>query len=315
MRDVLGAPPATSFTDEDDKFHPGVNSGRFLIVVTAVGANSVDDDGNGTNTVNTANILFPDFLAAGMHGTDNIDNCGNISLDGMGLGYTGNGPQGEFDCRKDEPGTTENEIDATTRNVGSLTVHNYEPLAFDYLLGHHTAAQVSTETGGIAWGVNALVRPAVATTRGPESVTYGLIDADYTVLDGTDDNRLAPMMHGGAEGENAATDDDNRADDSGGGSPVALEPTPSENNRVVNGGALVLSALSGSAHENQRVEFLSVADDYGDPGEYRLIAAKTLYKVVLFDAMGNALPDPFLVEPVFGGLPAPEPPPSLHILG
>ncbi len=314
VSDLLGELPATSFTDEDENLRPGVNSGRFLIVVTAVGANSVDDDGNGTNTVNTANILFPDFLAAGMHGTGNIDNCGNISLDGMGLGYTGNGPQGVFDCREDEPGATENEADATTRNVGPLTVHNYEPVAFNYLLGHHTAAQVSSETGGVSWGVNALVRPAVGTTRGRDSVTHGLIDSAYTVLDGTDDTRLAPMLHGGAEGDNAATDDDNRADDSGSGPPVALEPTPSENNRVVNGGALLSSSLHGRAHKNQRVEFLSVADDYGDPGEYQLIAAKTLYKVMLFDAMGNTLPDPYLVEPVFGGFPAPEPPAGLHIL-
>ena len=325
VSDFLGDLPAMSFEDEDEKHHHGINSGRFLIAVTAVGAHSVDDEDTadvdeGNSDSKVANILFPDFLAADLHGVGNIDNCGAITTDanrndqGSNVEYTENGSDGVLDCSKDNPASTNNEADATTRNVGPLTVHNYEPLAFNYLLGHHTAAQVSSETGGVSWGVNALVRPAVWTTRGRDSVTHGLIDSPYTVLDGTDDTRLAPMLHGGAEGDNAATDDDNRADDSGSGPPVALEPTPSENNRVVTGGALLSSSLYGSAHENQRVEFLSVADDYGDPGEYRLIAAKTLYKVMLFDAMGNTLPDPYLVEPVFGGFPAPEPPAGLHIL-
>ena len=35
----------------------------------------MDDEGNSDSL--TANILFPDFLAADMHGVDNIDNCGS----------------------------------------------------------------------------------------------------------------------------------------------------------------------------------------------------------------------------------------------
>ena len=37
-RTVIGSLPAMSHKDEDDKYHDGINSGRFLIVVTAVGA-------------------------------------------------------------------------------------------------------------------------------------------------------------------------------------------------------------------------------------------------------------------------------------
>ena len=64
-------------------------NGHFVIAVTAVGAN----DGRLTpmkmtklpetklNTEDdTANILFPTFLAEDMHGTDNIDNCGVITI-------------------------------------------------------------------------------------------------------------------------------------------------------------------------------------------------------------------------------------------
>ena len=80
----------------DDKL-PGINSGRFVIAVTAVGANVkaiFDENANGiftggsgndgdvataaANTAPTVNLLFPSYLAADLHGTDNIDNCGKL---------------------------------------------------------------------------------------------------------------------------------------------------------------------------------------------------------------------------------------------
>ena len=93
MMDGLGSLPAMS-SDEDG---PGINSGRFVIVVTAVGANmAIDENGDGDvayvtadattnsspaseeNNARTVNVLFPGFLAAGMHGVDNIDNGGSL---------------------------------------------------------------------------------------------------------------------------------------------------------------------------------------------------------------------------------------------
>ena len=316
VKDILfDTIPALS-SEED----AGFNSGRFVIAVTAVGANTVDDPDTSddeSNTADTANILFPTFLAKDLHGVDNIDNCGEIRTavgatgEDNNLEYTGHGADGANDCSQasDAAGA-----DDTSRNVGDLSIHNYQPLAFNWLTGHHTAAQLLPDLGeGIAWGVNALTRPAIATSGAAGAVHIG-IDVPYTVLDGANGGRLAPKVHGGAEEENAATDDDNRADDSGAGAPVAQDPTASENNRVVNGGALVWPALYRTAHEEQRVRFLSVADDYGDPGEYQLLAARTLYRIALHDAMGNVLSFPETDLPVFGGLPLPEPPPSLHVL-
>ena len=87
--DFLAGLPARSTDDE-----AGINSGHFVIAVTAVGANeSVDSDDAGTtiqdtemNQENTANVLFPAFLVDNedmgidLHGVDNIDNCGSISI-------------------------------------------------------------------------------------------------------------------------------------------------------------------------------------------------------------------------------------------
>ena len=297
----------------------GFNSGRFVIAVTAVGANTVDDPDTGdneSNTAATANILFPTFLAKDMHGMDNIDNCGELKTtvgttgEDNSLEYTKHGTDGANDCSQasDAAGA-----DDTSKNVGDLSIQNYQPVAFNDLIGHHTAAQILPDLGeGIAWGVNALVRSAISTSGGADAAA-NRIGAPYTVLDGTDGVRLAPKVHGGAEEVNASTDSDNRADDSGAGGPVAQDPTDSENNRVVNGGALFWPTLYRTAHEEQRVQFLSVADDYGDPGEYQLLAAKTLYKIELHDAMGNILSDPrSATPPVYA--PVPDPPPGLHIL-
>ncbi len=290
--------PAVSFKDETGKDRPGFNSGRFLIAVTAVGARSEEDDRAPGDPPETANVLFPDFLAEGLHGADNIDAIGDLGFQTVAQFATDRQPQ-------------EYEKERTGRNVGPLTVHNVEPVAFNDLVGHHTAAEVSALTGGIAWGVNALVRPAV--TAHGENGSDHRIGVAYAVLNGTNEARLSPWTHGGVEAVNAATDEDNRADDSGDGSPVALDPTPTENNRVVNGGALVWSSLYGNDLMDQSIQFLSVADDYGEPGEYRLIGARTIYRVRLFDPKGNELPDPVWVPPVYGPIVPPHLP-GLYLL-
>ena len=75
---IPGSDPAVNVGDAIMASGKGGN-GHFVIAVTAVGANTVDDDdGDGGNDQATANILFPTFLAEDMHGTDNIDNCGEF---------------------------------------------------------------------------------------------------------------------------------------------------------------------------------------------------------------------------------------------
>ena len=200
VSDVIGAMPAMSFTDEDDAYQDGINSGRFLIVLTAVGANTVNDtdtadvdEGNSDSL--TANILFPGFLAADMHATDNIDNCGIISTVanraantdpalGNGLGLMRNGPKGVFDCRADDPATGDsNEADVTSKNVGALSVDNAEPIAFNHLTGHFTEALEGTDAGGsdqtASWGGAPVIRPAVTTVNNAM-----MIDTEYQTLNG-----------------------------------------------------------------------------------------------------------------------------------
>ena len=60
------------------------------------------------------------------------------------------------------------------------------------------------------------------------------------------------------------------------------------------------SSLHGMS--DQEVIFLSVADDMGDPGTYKLVPAMTKYKVVLHDAMGRVLMAPGADDaPVYQG--------------
>ena len=232
VSEVLGDLPAMTQT-EDDKL-PGVNSGRFLVVITAVGANmGVDHNEDGkiadaivetstvatttvsvggyrildavaadatagtaamprriqliVKTVNTTtdpdtttyadagagfsaemnraetvNVLFPDFLAEDMHGIDNIDNGGTLSLIGEGLGLTNK------DETKTDPDDTGNPTDVSTKNVGKMTVSNAIPIAFNHLTGHFTEALSETASGGsdqtASWGGTPIVRPAVSNT-------------------------------------------------------------------------------------------------------------------------------------------------------
>ena len=230
VSDVIGALPA--MTNDDDG--AGVNSGRFVIAVTAVGANMgldlnkdgkiadpvsdtepgdgetlkyayriadnedpVDGLDNGDITIveylleaaaagateqrpgvvsgsgevvtgdgemnraATVNVLFPAFLAADMHGVDNIDNGGTLSLIGTGLGIT-NKAKNLID---QADGTS---VDESTKNVGDLNVGNAVPIAFNHLTGNFTEALTSTASGGAdqtaSWGGTPIVRPTVSNT-------------------------------------------------------------------------------------------------------------------------------------------------------
>ena len=156
------------------------------------------------------NVLFPEFLAKDMHGTDNIDNCGGGVAGGLrhevptdpttlltdnNLGYTKQGEDGAGDCK---------DADVTSKNTGPLTVDNAHPIAFNHLTGHSTEALISTAAGGAdqtaSWGGTPIVRPAVQNTaNGAARVT------DYLTLTGSDTvfgaigGRLAEMDAGGAE--------------------------------------------------------------------------------------------------------------------
>ena len=222
VSEILSDLPAMS-TDKK----AGTNSGHFVIAITAVGASigidAAPPGGDADTLVNveaernqgeTANILFPTFLAKDMHGTDNIDNCGVLTVlnpndagtaaNMNNLKHTMFGAKGVNDCRaaSAEGVTPEVTADLTSKNVGGLTVDNAQPISFNHLTGHFTEALVSTETGGAdqtaSWGGTPIIRPAVANTnntglaRDVDTVAGGVTDAattnsDYQVLNGEDE--------------------------------------------------------------------------------------------------------------------------------
>ena len=180
-----------------------MGNGHFVIAITAVGANVMvdhtdDDTDNATaNTESTVNVLFPDFLAKGMHMTGNIDECGQLwaiadvaaapTADPPTSGqdplvYTKNLVTDKKDC---------DDTDISSKNVGGLTIANAQPIAFNHLTGHFTEALVGTDTGGgdqtASWGGTPVVRPAV-TNR----LNAGTRD-DYTTLNG-----MEPLMQAAA---------------------------------------------------------------------------------------------------------------------
>ena len=137
------------------------------------------------NRASTVNVLFPAFLAADMHGVDNIDNGGTLSLIGTGLGIT-NKAKNLID---QDDGTS---VDESTKNVGGLKVDNAVPIAFNHLTGNFTEALTSTASGGTdqtaSWGGTPIVRPAVSDTAN-EMQTYS-----SNVSDRTSDDRMVYMM-------------------------------------------------------------------------------------------------------------------------
>ena len=329
VSEVLGALPAMS-TDKQ----AGTNSGHFVIAVTAVGADVMldltdDDTDNPTaNTAATANILFPTFLAKDMHGTDNIDNCGMLNFrpdpataDDDNLMYTDFGDKGKNDCKADDPDTIDNEGDTTSKNVGDLSVDNAQPIAFNHLTGHFTEALMSTPTGGAdqtaSWGGTPVVRPGV-----DDASNVMTNVTDYKTLNGENHDTAATPPGGGRLAEKDAGGMGATITNTGARtaytapSDIADEEDDATNRAIDDTGALVLPALHGGGDETKQIMLLlSVADDFGGAGKYELIAAKTGYKVVLMDNMGDALPDPAAeTGPVFGGTDAPDAPAGVSII-
>ena len=322
-------------------------SGHFVIAVTAVAAETVDNEAtagtNEANTAVTANILFPGFLVkdddAGidLHGMDNIDNCGQIktavaTAPDNNLEYTPHDPDGINDCRKENLDTTEVELDDTSKNVGGLTVDNAVPVAFNYLSGHFTEA-LMTEGEGMdqtaSWGGSPVTRPAVDNfANAMTEVTV------YEVLDGTDatgggGGRLAEKSAGGTaatignpvsgytnEGGNAVAA--GVSDPPNGGGKIDNTATgDTRDQRALNDGYLAIPSLHGGGDRSHQIALLlSAADDFGDkPGQYKLIPALTKYKVALMDNEGDLLPDPKADSgPIYGGGDAPETPPGVSII-
>ena len=306
---IPGSDPATNVGDAI-MASGKTGNGHFVIAITAVAANTVDDDmDDGGNENALANILFPTFLAEDLHGMDNIDNCGVFSTDGTGTDYTENGDDGVGDCATaaeaaDIVGVTG--ADETTKNVGDLSISTAEPVAFNHVTGHFTEALLSTDAGGAdqtaSWGGTPVVRPGVNNTNNADP------QADYTTLNGddtTDENggRLAEKDAGGTEVTNMYTVPDT-FDASVEGNDIAPGP---RSYRGINKGALVLPALHGGGAETKQIMLLlSVADDFGDPargkgGDYKLISAMTGYMVTPIDQAGNALDmEAGADDPVFG---------------
>ena len=308
-RALLGSLPAE--TNDDDG--PGINTGHFVIAVTAVGANTVDDTDtadNEANTADTANILFPTALAAGMDGTGNIDNGGALSIDGMGLNYD-----------KFTPGDDQTaDDDDTDKNVGGLDFKNAEPIAFNHLTGHFTEALADTGSGGtdqsLSWGGSPVIRPAVQDTRNSAMVT-----ADYTTLngmdtDGTAGGRLAEKDAGGMEG-NALADDFEVSGYQNRGDNLEADTDPADStadsgkirngardHRVLNMGGMVLPTLHGGGDMTTEIMLLlSVSENYG-AGKYQLVPAMTGFNVMLMDAQGDVLDIKAITDPnegVIGG--------------
>ena len=271
-------------TEENVSAYVGGGDGsRYVIAVTPV---------------RSATALFPDYLAEDMHETQNIDAIG----DGEGLTLTGDHATDEaLDADEDAE-------DATMKNVGDLTVENSQPAAFNYLTGHQTTAQTESTSGGsdqtASWAMNALTRMAMVGTAGVDpgpgyEILSGSVGEDNTA------NRLQEVIHGGDTTVTNTTMADGYVLIEGGN---AGEPDTEKNTEVtyggVNWGALVWASLhSPAAH--QEVQLISVADDYGKDGEfgdYKLIPARTKYKVVPHDAMGRVYMAPDADDPpVFRG--------------
>ena len=323
--------PGTDTEDNPDGMnvmYAIMNSGKasthYVIAVTAVGANldglpAGNDQATAVTLDNgadppvateavanmgpTVNVLFPDYLAADLHGTDNIDNGGVITSAGGALQVDGT-TRAMADAEADESTLNNNlmqtefdgdedDTDNTSKNVGELTRFNAEPVAFNHLSGHFTEALVgggvSTSDQTASWGGTPVIRPAVNNSNNM------MMRADYSTLDGTDTD---DQMAGGRLAEKDAGGSEkivyNRVEGWSDGTGNSGDDRIMDGhafNRGLTGGALVLPAAHGGGVEGakQIMLLLSAADDHeadDDTGNYRLIPAKTGYMVTLLDNMG-----------------------------
>ncbi len=348
----------------------GINSGRYVIAVTAVGANvkgravasnnrdmgltddELDADPVAPATVaRTVNVLFPTFLAEDMHGMDNIDNGGSIvnAIPGASVDEDAAILNHNLMLTKFEATDTQTE-DNTSKNVGDLSFENAEPIAFNHLTGNFTEALTSTASGGAdqtaSWGGTPVIRPAVDNTDNAMGAddTEGANIIDYQTLDGGDaldalrdegtgttplpperaariGGRLAEKDAGGAEAniDNEVSGYEgvggNQNDDEEQIIVNTLTDAP-RRQRGLAGGALVLPALFGGGDmAHQIMLLLSVTDEFGGAGKYKLMPAMTGYEVTLMDSMGDALANPAAADDaVFGGGGSADAPSGIHII-
>ena len=292
--------PGTELNTGDEIMGSGkMGNGHFVIAVTAVADQTEAVDTVGANEATTANVLFPKSLAEDMHGTDNIDACGDIKFvlgtDEADADEANNNllhldplPDGEIEACSDD--------DMTSANVADWGVGDAQVISFNHLTGHFTEALAGTDAGGpdqtLSWGGTPVVRPVV-NNRDNDM----MVNTDYQVLDGTPDAAYLAEKDAAGMGVNltgdavaaatgyvAGTDNEAGAD--------FIEPDTVRTYRTIMAasGAMVLPSLSGvSGDSTQIVQFLSVADDGMAPGAYKLIPAMTAIDVTLMDAMGNPL--------------------------
>ena len=254
----------------------GMNVSRFL-----------DEEGGSRYVIavtaaRSATALFPDYLAEDMHETQNIDAIG----DAAGVTLTGDfATDAEIDADEDH------EKMSTMKNVGDLTVENSQPAAFNYLTGHQTAALrgsgMMTGDQTASWGMNALTRMAMVENPDGYDILAGAVTG----------NRLEEVIHGGDTTVINTTTPSGYVDpDDGNADTEKNEPVVYGG---VNWGALVWASLYGMAAD-QEVQLISVADEYGKDtefGDYRLIPARTKYKVVPHDSMGRVYMAPGAGDP------------------
>ena len=296
-------------------------NGHFVIAVTAVAAQL--DVGEAPNGATTANALFPTSLAEDLHGMGNIDACGTIRITAVDdaadpdMGHNNlmliNPEDDEIKCADD----------MTSANVADWGVGDAEVIAFNHLTGHFTEALEGTPEGGsdqtASWGGTPVVRPVVL-NKDNDMIVDSTTIAEYQVLDGTPEANLAEKDAAGvgitittevAEGHIIGTDNEGIEDPDDSNQMIPTINDEDRTNRVLatadqlttdNGvteaqieagiqpGAMVLPALhGGGAYTKQIMLLLSVADEIGDAGGYKLIPAMTAIDVTLMDSMGNPL--------------------------
>ena len=294
------------------------------------------------NNARTVNVLFPAFLAAGMHGTDNIDNEGTLKDNSVVDKATYSDAEGTDNvlnwCSVTTshsrnlvmmvlPLTWRKVTKTSSKNVGGLTVGNAVPVAFNHLTGNFTEALVSTDAGGAdqtaSWGGTPVIRPGVLNNNNDDGMVPPTPTSPPTTWSITSPlpvwiprrTRCQESVGGGRLAEK----------DAGGNEAILIDirspaiPTEGGNvgsdeindgmafNRGLTGGALVLPALYGGGDETQQIMLLLSAADaiWWIWWRLQVDSAMTKYNITLDGQHGDALPDP-ADDRVFGGATGPD---------
>ena len=337
IADPTGTPADAIDTSEERNQEETAN---VLFPTFLVDNEDLGIDLHGTDNIDNCGVLR---LANGVEGTG--DDAATAA-ETNSLAYTEHGDDGVDDCSKGGDAG----VDNTSKNVGNLNVDNAMPISFNHLSGNFTEALTSTPGGGAdqtaSWGGTPITRPAVDDTANmglAEDVDTGdeaaTTNSDYQVLNGMDETDREPSDNAAAatDGDPSGLDGGRLAEKDAGGAEMANVTTPAVrpsgydedvadqdivggeaiSNRGLMDGALVLPSLYGGSGEetHQIMLFLSVADNFGGPGKYELIAAKTGFDVTLHDNMGDMLENPATASgPVFGGADDPEPQAGIKII-